>query len=619
MTRNKKKTVGAIAGIVYLLTLALLLILAFAMPMHAQTSNTFNVFQFRNAAADGTVGSMTTLAQNACNPNLNCVIILDPILNAYPQGNMPARCANCSWLDYRTPGSFTVTPTNVKIQNGIRYADQFASVQAAIADLSGSGGTVLVPPGSYVGPTSILNSNTTIACTTWLGCTFTYTTGQTFGFSGSELSGVSLYGIVFDFGGNNAGLTLQNFTMSTIAIRVQNTGSAAGVTFIAPTNAVGLNFMRNQIPWLSIDSAGKGLVLNGNANIACGGAQLAGGAVFDNTFGRLYITNITAGAALEMTSGTDGNSFQDAFLDVGATNTSSAALLLNSRCTAQAADVALNHFDYLTVEFLGNSASYSGNLVVINNSSTSVDHFVSSNVPSSRVLLGDPNGFFSAEWDGIDQFGLSVPYRASNRPTVQQVFTPATSGANYFAPCFSWQSQMWNGAATASSLWQMCPTAQSSGQPTFDTLIIQNSGSPNSNGFGGLGVQIPNRLLIAGPTGSLGIVTHANSGTRTYTFPDATGFVPLTGNGNSPLQTKRVAGCATAASAGAVCTTTVTWATAFADTSYTVSCGGDVVTSGVPADGGISAKVAASVTFRTVAVTAAAAQYANIDCTAIHD
>lgn len=79
------------------------------------------------------------------------------------------------------------------------------------------------------------------------------------------------------------------------------------------------------------------------------------------------------------------------------------------------------------------------------------------------------------------------------------------------------------------------------------------------------------------------------------------------------------AGCATAASVGGACTTTVTWTTAFADANYTATCTGDLITSGVPVNGGLTAKIAASVTFQTVATTAAAAQYTNIDCTAVHD
>jgi hypothetical protein len=59
------------------------------------------------------------------------------------------------------------------------------------------------------------------------------------------------------------------------------------------------------------------------------------------------------------------------------------------------------------------------------------------------------------------------------------------------------------------------------------------------------------------------------------------------------------AGCATAAAAGALCTTTVTWTTAFADANYTVSCTGDAVTSGVPVNGGVANKHGASMYRKT--------------------
>lgn len=82
---------------------------------------------------------------------------------------------------------------------------------------------------------------------------------------------------------------------------------------------------------------------------------------------------------------------------------------------------------------------------------------------------------------------------------------------------------------------------------------------------------------------------------------------------------RTTAGCATAASVGAVCDVTVTWTTAFADANYTPQCNGFGVTSGVPASGAIVSKVAASLVFRTIAITAVAAQFTNIYCTAVHD
>jgi len=79
------------------------------------------------------------------------------------------------------------------------------------------------------------------------------------------------------------------------------------------------------------------------------------------------------------------------------------------------------------------------------------------------------------------------------------------------------------------------------------------------------------------------------------------------------------AGCATAASVGATCTTSITWTTPFADASYTINCQGIGVTSGVPAEGAVTSRTASAVVFTTIAETAVAAQFTTIECMALHD
>jgi hypothetical protein len=115
----------------------------------------------------------------------------------------------------------------------------------------------------------------------------------------------------------------------------------------------------------------------------------------------------------------------------------------------------------------------------------------------------------------------------------------------------------------------------------------------------------------------------ANASVRTVNMADpgvaAVSLPFLGGVGAAGIQVKRSAGCATAASLAATCTTVMTWPTTFADTNYTVSCVGSLITSGVPLNGGLTAKANGSVTFQTVSGTAAAAQYTNIECTAVHD
>ncbi len=91
------------------------------------------------------------------------------------------------------------------------------------------------------------------------------------------------------------------------------------------------------------------------------------------------------------------------------------------------------------------------------------------------------------------------------------------------------------------------------------------------------------------------------------------------GPDGSGFKHKRVGGCATSAVQFNTCDTTVIWTTAFADTNYTVTCTGDVIASGVPQIEGVTVKAAASITVRTIALTAVAAKYTTLDCSATHD
>jgi hypothetical protein len=123
------------------------------------------------------------------------------------------------------------------------------------------------------------------------------------------------------------------------------------------------------------------------------------------------------------------------------------------------------------------------------------------------------------------------------------------------------------------------------------------------------------RYTYLPPTGNSDIVASTACGGTCFAFSN-TGINPNTAGWKS-LRT--VAGCATGAAAGASCDVTVTWPTAFQDGNYTPQCNGFGVTSGVPLNGAIVSKVAASLVFRTVAATAAAAQFTNIYCIGAHD
>jgi len=127
-------------------------------------------------------------------------------------------------------------------------------------------------------------------------------------------------------------------------------------------------------------------------------------------------------------------------------------------------------------------------------------------------------------------------------------------------------------------------------------------------------------ILGGNPSINGRLVSAPLSQSRTWTFPDASGTVLL--SGSSPAantRSKRASGCVTLSRAGANCTTTITWAHAFPDSNYTVSCNGGGITSGVPVGGGVTTKTPGSVTFRTVAATNSSAQYSEIDCVALRD
>lgn len=106
-----------------------------------------------------------------------------------------------------------------------------------------------------------------------------------------------------------------------------------------------------------------------------------------------------------------------------------------------------------------------------------------------------------------------------------------------------------------------------------------------------------------------------------YRLNGVTGTVCLTGNGTGTgCESKRgVAGCTTAASVGATCTTTVTWTTAFANNLYYVSCMGVGAAAGAPILQTTTARTTSNVTVQTIALTAVAAQFTTIECFAIHD
>lgn len=126
-------------------------------------------------------------------------------------------------------------------------------------------------------------------------------------------------------------------------------------------------------------------------------------------------------------------------------------------------------------------------------------------------------------------------------------------------------------------------------------------------------------ILGGNPTVNGSLVSAGLSQSRTWTFPDASGTVMLSGGSGANTQSKHGSGCRTAPRSGATCTTTITWNHPFADTDYSVSCTGEGIASGIPLGGGLVEKNRDSVSFRTVTASTEAAKYDNISCVALHE
>ncbi|HZU30968.1 MAG TPA: hypothetical protein VFB79_07635 [Candidatus Angelobacter sp.] len=118
-------------------------------------------------------------------------------------------------------------------------------------------------------------------------------------------------------------------------------------------------------------------------------------------------------------------------------------------------------------------------------------------------------------------------------------------------------------------------------------------------------------------TGSSGtVVTDTSPTIQSAVLARFQGNIGVTQGGGLKHQ-RFGASCTTTAAVGASCSSTETWTSAFADTNYTVQCWGSNA-SGVPVmlEG---TKAAASISIAVVAVTAAAAQFAGVECIAFHD
>jgi hypothetical protein len=242
-------------------------------------------------------------------------------------------------------------------------------VQAAINALPSTGGWVLVPSGTYAGPLSVpsnvritgyvpgIPSATIISAANLVWGTppadqktvFTYTSNLTL----SRMWNTTIEDVVFDFGGKNDGIVLQNGVFNnTFDIVIQNCGTGTGLSLIGGPSS-GESVVGNVFKRLFIFNAGKGLRL----------AATAPGVASNNYFDYTVLNDIKF-QGVEFVNQADSNQFTWLFM---ALNNTANGISFNT--LTPAADVGTNGNVILHLLQDGmNGPSYAGALITINKS-----------------------------------------------------------------------------------------------------------------------------------------------------------------------------------------------------------------------------------------------------------
>lgn len=517
-------------------------------------------------------------------------------------GNSTLLASNNVWTGNNTIGGVL----NAKNIESVRYADQFASINAAVADLAGGCGVVAMPAGTYTVSSYLTISNGCVSiigvgsgsvtvqcadaghdCIRYYDSNFLADVGSGNKF-GARIQGFTLIGA--SAGTNSTSLLHIGDVINTAVHDVQFLGNGKSDSCLWLDNTVGWT-ERNDFSNVSMGGCTKEIRFTATAGTApqCGGAPCDSFGYNHFHDAQLYVTTGQEGFAVENGTRWYGGSF------TGGVNTNLTATKtifhVYSGGKVQGVMLALHSEDNGTGGTVVRNIEVGGTFQVAGNwAHDGQDATLVTATDSGTVEL----------LDNMPKLDL----------TLEEPFA-ATAGTNFGSKKLNLKAATWNGSASTwtSGFLQYYPASTAVNPFMVFQIKAPDLGSGSSVDLIATSVRM---VAPAAPFRTSTFLWTGNSSDHNYTLPDRTGIIAVP-------EVKRVSGCATTASAGAVCTTTVTWTTAFGDANYTAVCNGDLITSGVPLNGGFTAKDAASVTFQTVAATAAAAQYTAVDCIAIHD
>jgi hypothetical protein len=292
-------------------------------------------------------------------------------------------------------------------------------------------------------------------------------------------------------------------------------------------------------------------------------------------------------------------------------------------CTIETTSASLE-----TLRFFGLDCQHPGtglNELVINghgagnlNQLTFVgSHFEGSNVDTTTpfVSITDAKNvaFYSPFWNSLDSgttnWGLQISQTGANLTDAITVVNATHSNGNFINDTI--RSKQVSGGGVLS--YYNYAAANSTVGPMFiNGTVMTETAAPSIANTGGVDT-------CYGDSTAHTVKCQYNGA---LAFP-----VPLTGNtagthsDSGFFQTASAAGCTTAGSIGGVCATpvTITWPVAFQDTNYKVTCQGSGAITNFPIMGSVTARLAANATVQTMALTAAAASFTTIECTAVHN
>lgn len=302
------------------------------------------------------------------------------------------------------------TELNINRFESIRFADQFSSVQSAISDLPSSGGTVFIPPGTYVGPTSIPSNVSLIALSapannymreSWGTLNNTLTQVE-FTYSGNlvltDVQNIYLKGISLDFYPNPSGVVLTSVSYSRFEdVSIVRAGSLSQAALTINTSAAGAvnNSFKNTFDNLNIlcdqglsTGCYAGILLEGMAGSPPSAATL-------NTFFSVTISG-AINMAIDMEAETDTNHFYDVEVNQDLKSAPSTSCVLCFNTSSPSTDIDADGSSFQNIGITGPFAYQvlggvsSGN-VISGNLTPSQVHPLSSKYPAF-TLTTSPTG-----------------------------------------------------------------------------------------------------------------------------------------------------------------------------------------------------------------------------------